>query len=163
MNTPAFHRSVLGLTLAILVALGTWTTWSYAQSGSATKGAAAKAQANEAPEVAGPKIIAVKFHADWCGSCKAMGDVYEEMQAKFDQQPVLWITLDQTREHGRTQAEYLAHALNMKDIWAEYGRKTGFILLVNAETSQVVEKLTHDQTLKQIGAKLVAAVEQAAG
>jgi len=163
MNTPAFNRSIFGLTIAILVALGTWTTWSYAQSGSATKGSAAKAETTDSPEIAGPKLIAVKFHADWCGYCKAMGDVYEEMQAKFDRQPVLWITLDQTREHGRTQAEYLAYALNMKDIWSEHGGKTGFILLVNAETGQVMEKLTHEQTLKQMGAKLVAAVEKAAG
>jgi len=163
MNTPTFSRPFLGLTLAVLVALGTWTTWSYAQSRSATKDSAAKAESTEAPGIAGPKIIAVKFHADWCGYCKAMGDVYEEMQAKFDRQPVLWITLDQTREHDRTQAQYLAHAMGMKDIWSEHGGKTGFILLVNAETGQVIETLTHDQTLKQMGAKLVAAVEKPAG
>jgi len=162
MNISGFNRSILGLAIAILVALGTWTTWSYAQSGSATKDSAAEADATESPEVAGPKVIAVKFHADWCGYCKAMGDVYEEMQAKFDRQPVLWITLDQTREHDRKQSEYLAHAMGMKDIWAEHGGKTGFILLVNAETGQVVEKLTHEQTLKQMGAKLAAAVERAA-
>lgn len=163
MNMLTFNRFTLGLAVAILVTLGTWTTWSHAQSGSTTKGSVTKTEAKDTAEVAGPTIIAVKFHADWCGYCKAMGDVYEEMQAKFDRQPVLWITLDQTREHGRTQAEYLAYALNMKDIWSEHGGKTGFILLVNAETGQVVEKLTHDQTLKQMGAKLVAAVEKAAG
>lgn len=36
-----------------------------------------------------PQILAVKFHADWCGYCKAMGSVFEELQAKFDTQPVL--------------------------------------------------------------------------
>jgi len=145
-----------------VLAVGTWATWSHAQSGSATKGSSSKADAGDDAEVAGPTIIAVKFHADWCGYCKAMGDVYQEMQAKFDQQPVLWLTLDQTREHDRTQSQYLARALNMNEIWAEHGGKTGFILLVNAETGQVVEKLTHEQTLKQMGAKLAAAVERAA-
>ncbi len=37
----------------------------------------------------GPKIIAIKFHADWCGYCKAMGPVFEELQAKYDRLPVL--------------------------------------------------------------------------
>jgi len=161
MTTIPLHRYGLGLALTMLVALGVSTTWSYAQSRSATKGSAAEVEAPESPAVTGPKIIAVKFHADWCGYCKAMGDVYQEMQAKFDQKPVLWITLDHTREHGRMQAEYLAHALDMEAIWAEYGGKTGFILLVNARTGEVVDKLTHEQTLKQMGARLAEAVERA--
>lgn len=155
MDNRVRYRPIWGLLVVTTILAGAWASWSQAQVGSATQaepGAAA---------VATPKIIAIKFHADWCGYCKAMGGVYEEMQAKFDQQPVLWITLDQTRENGRKQSEYLARALNMSDIWAENGGKTGFILLVNAESREVVGKLTHEQTLKEMGAQLVEAVDKA--
>tara|TARA_E500000331_G_C17267879_1_gene717890 strand:+ start:2873 stop:3037 length:165 start_codon:yes stop_codon:yes gene_type:complete len=27
-----------------------------------------------------PELIAIKFHADWCGSCKLMGSTFEELQ-----------------------------------------------------------------------------------
>lgn len=115
----------------------------------------------QAASAEGPKVIAIKFHADWCGYCKAMGPVFEEMQAKYDQQPVLYVRLDQTREAGRRQAQYMARALGMGDIWAEYGGKTGFVLLVDGTTGEVIEKLTHDQSLKAMGASLREAVRNA--
>ncbi len=106
------------------------------------------------------KIIAIKFHADWCGFCKAMGSTFEELQAKFDTLPVLYLVLDHTREYNRKQSAYLAYALDLADVWAEYGGKTGFILLINAKTKQVVTKLTHQQSLKEMGALLVEAVKK---
>ena len=54
------------------------------------------------------EVYAVKFHADWCGSCKAIGTTFEELEEKFDTLPVLYVTLDHTRQHNRTQSRYLA-------------------------------------------------------
>ena len=39
---------------------------------------------------ASPKIIALKFHADWCGFCKAMGPIFTDLQNKSDGKPVLF-------------------------------------------------------------------------
>lgn len=109
-----------------------------------------------------PQIIAVKFHADWCGYCKAMGSAFEELQAKHDAQPVLYVTLDQTREFNRRQSKFLAHALGLDDVWSEHGGKTGFVLLIDGKTRVVVAKLTHEQNLKQMGTALLEAVSKAA-
>jgi thiol:disulfide interchange protein len=76
----------------------------------------ARASTDSAESSTGPKLIALKFHADWCGSCKAMGNVYEELQEKFDQQPVLWLVLDHTRSHHRTQSAFLAQALGLGEV-----------------------------------------------
>ncbi len=107
------------------------------------------------------EVIAVKFHADWCGYCKAMGPVFEELQAKYDKEPALYITFDQTREFGRTQSAYHARALGLADVWGEYGGKTGFVLLIDAESGRVMERLSHEQGLKQMGAALQEAVRSA--
>ena len=107
------------------------------------------------------KIIAVKFHADWCGYCKAMGPIFEELQEKFDQEPVLYVEFDQTREFGRRQAAYMADVLGLGDAWAAHGGKTGFVLLIDAKTKRVLQHLSHEQNLKQMGAALQEAVRSA--
>lgn len=108
-----------------------------------------------------PMIIAVKFHADWCGYCKTMGPVFEELQAKFDREPVLYVTFDQTREFNRKQAKYLAHAMDLDSVWKENGGKTGFILLIDTKTHEVVQRLSHEQTIKQMGTAIQEAVKAA--
>ncbi len=114
----------------------------------------------KAASVKGPEIIAVKFHADWCGYCKAMGPVFQELQAKFDQQPVLYVTFDQTREYNRIQSQFMAQVMGLAPAWEKHGGSTGFILLIDANTKQIVNKLTHDQNLKEMGAALQKAMKQ---
>jgi len=153
MTRSTVFRSFLFLLAAAVLLTGSWASLAPARA------EASSAEQDEAQTSA--RVIAVKFHADWCGYCKAMGDVFQEMQAKFDQQPVLWVTLDHTRENDRKQSEYLAHAMGMQEIWSEHGGKTGFILLVNGKTGEVMDRLGHELSLKEMGAKLAEAVDKA--
>ncbi len=107
-----------------------------------------------------PAVIAVKFHADWCGSCKAMGSVFEELQAKFDTMPVLYVTLDHTRDFNRQQSKFMAQSMGLDGVWAEKGGKTGFILLIDGKTREVITTLKSTQNLKEMGAELNAAVDK---
>lgn len=101
-----------------------------------------------------PRLIAIKFHADWCGYCKAMGPVFEELQAKYDQEPVLYLEFDQTREFDRRQSAFMAHTLGLERVWDEHGGTTGFVLLIDPESKRVLKRLGHEQNLKQMGAAI---------
>jgi len=128
---------------------------------------AARAQADQAAgadaEMGHAEIIAIKFHADWCGKCKAMGTVFEELQTSFDKEPVLYVVFDHTDEFDRRQSAYMAHALGLDEVWKEHGGTTGFVLLIDAESKEVVQRLSHEQDLKQMGAALQDAVKNATG
>lgn len=97
-----------------------------------------------------PELVVVKFHADWCGSCQAMGDTFENLTAKLDSEPVLFVELDQTTSADRKQAGFLMNAMDGEAIWSEYGGKTGFILLINPQDMSVVAKLTKDMGFKDM-------------
>jgi len=135
---------VLMLTVALATAKDRPTTQPADESGAAAK----------------PAVVALKFHADWCGSCKAMGPVFEDLRNKLDGEPVLFVTLDLTNRSTAAQAEYHAAALGAGRHWSEYGGKTGFILLLDAQSGDVLGKLTREQDIKAMGAAIKSAVQR---
>lgn len=105
-----------------------------------------------------PNVIAVKFHADWCGSCKAMGSSFNELGDKFDSEPVLFVNFDLTNDLTTRRARLLSQALRLDKVWAQNAPKTGFVLLVDANRMEVVDRLTREDDFKMMGEKLLKAV-----
>ena len=100
-----------------------------------------------------PDLIAVKFHADWCGSCKKMGNVFTDLQNKMDGQSILFVTLDKTNSTTKHQANLLAGALGLSKV-VKNNKGTGFILLLDGKTLQVKAKLTADNDIKAMTKKI---------
>ncbi len=122
------------------------------------------ALAEEAADSANmPRVVAVKFHADWCGSCRRMGTVFEDLAVVSENEPVLFATLDLTDNRTRKQAEYLMSMLGFQEAWNDggAGQKTGFILLIDPTTQKPIGRLTADQDLKQMKAAVQEAVAKA--
>lgn len=102
-----------------------------------------------------PRILAVKFHADWCGSCKKMGSAFEDLRNKFDGRPVLFVELDRTNLSSSHQAALLASALRLGEVFDQHAG-TGFILLLDGDSREIVAKLTADKTMKEMAAEIEA-------
>ena len=92
------------------------------------------------------KLIAVKFHADYCKSCKAIAPTIETVKKNFDKGEVQFVILDFTTDKSKAAAVKLAKAHGITDLMKKHGPKTGFVLVVNAKSHEVLERLTkkHD-------------------
>jgi len=108
-----------------------------------------------------PEVLVVKFHADWCAKCKAMGPTYIDLVNKYDESDALFLTFDFTTAFDRTQSEYHAAALGLHDVWRQHGGKTGFVLVIDAESRRVLEKLGHTADLSQMGSALEQSIRAA--
>lgn len=105
-----------------------------------------------------PDVMVIAFHADWCPGCQALGPkLMKEVIPSLTDEPSLFVKLDQTDRNSR-QAEYMLASLGLGHLWAEYGGKTGFALVVDTETRQVVDKLTHKQASSQMSQVVKAAI-----
>ena len=107
-----------------------------------------------------PAIIAVKLHADWCGSCQKMGPAMTHLANKLDTQPILFVTLDRTTRSSRQQSDFMAVALGIDRALDQFEGKTGAIVVLDARTKRVVETLGAGQCVKQMGKRLKRAVGQ---
>jgi thiol-disulfide isomerase/thioredoxin len=92
-------------------------------------------------EATAPKVIVIKYHAEWCGKCKALAGPLAEARANLADQPVLFVTFDFTDKAQASQSEYLASVVGFGETWSQYERQTGFALIVNPSTRQVVGEI----------------------
>lgn len=121
--------------------------------------AALAEQTSARAEAESPAVIAVKFHADWCGYCKAMGPIFTDLENKFDGKPVLFVTLDLTNQSTKRRAEYLAATLGLGSLWVENNGSTGTVRLVDFNTRSTVATLTSSDDIKAMGAAIDRAIQ----
>ena len=113
------------------------------------------AGAVEVPGDGDPALYVVKVHADWCGSCKALVPVLEEVRASLADKPVLFLELDVTDAKRTSQARLLAAALGIEEPF-KANNKTGLVLLIDPAKKAVVETLTRKNPAEEMTGKIKA-------
>lgn len=135
---------VIGLTMGLGVGLAglgiaaTGASATLAQPASTDAGARA------------PELVLVKFHADWCPHCRELNGPWAEVQAALPGKPVLFVTLDKTDRVKARQAEYLTAELGLGGHWERFGKKTGVIVLFDAQTARIVREFTSSADAAEI-------------
>ena len=109
-------------------------------------------------EWAQPEVIGVLYYADWCGSCKTLDPKIKEATEKLVNKPALLTTFDMTNLATQYQAEQLANALGLADLYQEIGLKTGFMVLIDPETGKQIDKISRGDTVDEIVSKIEAAI-----
>ena len=101
----------------------------------------------------GPELYVAKVHADWCGSCKTLVPILEEVQAGVADEPVLFVQLDVTDSTRTAQARLLAAALGVED-HLKANNKTGLVLLIDAGDNSLLETVTKLNPAAEIVGKI---------
>lgn len=110
-----------------------------------------------------PEIIAATFSSAWCSSCKILEPRLAKVAPQFSDTPVKFVKLDFTFGQRGEVAE-LAKAEGLGDIYPQYEGATGFTLLVDADTGEIVDSLTINHSpaaMKAAIAQAVASVTRA--
>lgn len=149
-------RNMLGA--AVALASLTFAGAAIAQQGAAAGQVRAAAQAKQS-QARAPKVMVIAFHADWCAGCRVLGPkMMDDVLPSVKGEPLLLVKLDQT-DRDSAQAEFMLAALGLGDLWAEYGGKTGFALVVDMETKKVVANLGYKQDPGAMQKSLKAALK----
>lgn len=121
-------------------------------------------QSEEAQVVeAKPAVYGILMYADWCGACKALDPKIAQAreEADLDSEDILFMRWDLTDETTKHQTLMMASVLGLNKVYAANAGKTGFMLLVDAETGEKLELLTTKYGPTEIADKIQNSIEAA--
>ncbi|NHB70364.1 thioredoxin family protein [Perlabentimonas gracilis] len=111
------------------------------------------AQTNAQDAKTDAKLIAVKFHADWCGACKAIAPDFKALPDKLEGKSVSFYQFDLTNKETKEKSSELAKKIGLEKIYND-NQKTGFILVIDTKTNKVLETLTRKDDLASMQEKI---------
>lgn len=107
-----------------------------------------------------PEVVAATFSSAWCSSCKILEPRLAKIIPGFRDQPVKFVKLDFTFGQRGEVAE-LAEQEGLADIYPQFEGATGFTLLVDAETGEIIDRLTINHSDKAMRAVIAQAIATA--
>ncbi len=106
----------------------------------------------QAMEPAQPKVVGLMFYSDTCASCKILDPKIQTVKKDYVAKPILFATLDHSNEGSKNQAALLADSLGLGKVYAAQEKASGFLLLVNPKSGEIITKLTRDMSEDEIKA-----------
>lgn len=103
-------------------------------------------------------VIAVYMYADWCSACQNIKPKMAKAMREFEDDPILFTKMDMTDEFTSHQSKLLATRIGVLDIFEKNEGKTGFVLLVDANTNEIIDKITTDDDEEGIIKKINTAL-----
>ena len=109
-----------------------------------------------------PAIYAVVFAAEWCGKCKILEPkLMPVMQSMMEDENVQFVMLDFTNQETTSASEATAGSLDLAEIYDANKGKTGFVLLIDADSGEVLDTILSNDDTAGIRSKISSAVSSA--
>ncbi len=101
-------------------------------------------------EPAQPKVVGLMFYSDTCGSCKILDPKIEAVKGDYTTKPILFATLDHSNDGSKNQAALLAESLGLGKVYADQEKASGYMLLVNPGSGEILAKIDRDMSEAEI-------------
>ena len=104
-----------------------------------------------------PEVVAATFYATWCSPCRILEPRLSDVIPSFADKPVKFVKLDFTFGK-RAEIEAFAQDEGLADVYRQFGGASGFTLLVDRETGEVIDMLTMDHSSRAMRAAIAQAI-----
>jgi len=115
------------------------------------------ARAEEPPPV---ESFGLMFHSDTCGSCEVLNPKIDAVKPDFEEENILFVTFDHTDASTRNQAKLMAEALGLTPVFEAQRKASGFFLVVDADSGEVLVRLDKTSGPEEIREAFQQAVAQ---
>lgn len=108
-----------------------------------------------------PEVVAATFSSAWCSSCKILSPRLADVISEFADKPVKFVELDFTfGERGELADQ--AEAEGLGGVYPRFKGATGFTLLVDRETGEIIDRLTIRHSKSAMRAAIARSIAVAA-
>jgi len=101
-----------------------------------------------------PEVLGVLMYADWCSKCQELDPKLPEVKPQFQDQSILFIQFDMTNDFTTSQSGKLAGLLGLSDLFQKHKGRTGYMVLLDAQTHEVLKTLKHNQSQQELRKKI---------
>lgn len=115
--------------------------------------------AQSATEEESPALIGVKMDAEWCPKCKVMNPKLDEVMPEFQGEEILFVKFNMTDDFTIHQTRLLANRLGLSELFEEHKGQTGYMVVVDAKTNEVVKRLNSNLSEEELKNEIAAVVQ----
>ena len=103
-------------------------------------------------------LLAVRMYADWCGYCEALDNkLDQEVRPGLTDASIVFICFDMTDEDTQRHTRMYASYLGLEEVFDRHQGQTGYMVLVDPESGEELDRITSDVSPSAMHETLVRA------
>lgn len=116
-----------------------------------------QANAQDNSTIKNAEVIGVFMHADWCMGCKKLKPKLKAVKPKFKDKPILFTGFEKTNAFTKQQSQMLASQLGLNQLFNKHKGRTGYMVLVDAQTKKELDILKYDMSTQELKRTILSA------
>ncbi len=105
-----------------------------------------------------PRLVAARFTAAWCSQCRILEPRLDDVWPAYEDANLERVRFDFTLPPRRGAMRQRAVEAGIEDLYSQHEGRTGFLVLLDRETGEVLEMITTEHDRDAISAAFDRAI-----